>query len=115
MQVNKHLLFHRSGLQLAQEIREHYMQLIPLTGANTSVIEALNDIQAEVGICLFKKVWYSACMVVNVVLYGRSQLQCCGLDQGYQDWGYNISEACLCAEDADNPCVSITLQYITHT
>lgn len=68
------------GPKLAQEIREHYMQLIPLTGANTSVIEALNDIQAE--------------------------LQCCGLDQGYQDWGYNISEACLCAEDADNPCVA---------
>ncbi|KAI9516828.1 hypothetical protein NQZ68_011305 [Dissostichus eleginoides] len=32
--------------------------------------------------------------------------ECCGLDQGYQDWGYNIPDSCLCTEESTNPCVA---------
>ncbi|XP_068442962.1 tetraspanin-8-like [Clinocottus analis] len=32
--------------------------------------------------------------------------QCCGLDHGYLDWGYNIPESCLCTENPTNPCVA---------
>ncbi|KAJ4924571.1 hypothetical protein JOQ06_003526 [Pogonophryne albipinna] len=34
-----------------------------------------------------------------------NNLECCGLDQGYQDWGYNIPDSCLCTEESTNPCV----------
>lgn len=37
-----------------------------------------------------------------------SKFQCCGLDQGYEDWGYNISESCVCTEESTKPCVSVT-------
>lgn len=52
----------------------------------------------------------------NYFFWVPSQLQCCGLDQGYQDWGYNISESCLCLQDSTNPCVSIkaTLGVVWH-
>ncbi|XP_030004271.1 tetraspanin-8-like [Sphaeramia orbicularis] len=68
------------GPQITQDIREQYLDLLPLSNTSEGVIEDLKDIQME--------------------------LQCCGLDQGYLDWGYNISESCLCAEDAMNPCVA---------
>ncbi|XP_059182082.1 tetraspanin-8-like [Centropristis striata] len=44
-------------------------------------------------------------------------LQCCGLDQGYMDWGYNIPESCLCAEDSTHPCVEApkNSSLFTHT
>lgn len=66
--------------QIAEEMRGQYLSLMPLSNASKNVIDGVNEIQAE--------------------------LQCCGLDQGYQDWGYNISESCLCEEDAVNPCVA---------
>ncbi|XP_034382297.1 uncharacterized protein LOC117726242 isoform X2 [Cyclopterus lumpus] len=34
------------------------------------------------------------------------KFQCCGLDQGYLDWGYDIPESCLCTEESTNPCVA---------
>uniref|UniRef100_A0A8C2Z3G1 Tetraspanin n=1 Tax=Cyclopterus lumpus TaxID=8103 RepID=A0A8C2Z3G1_CYCLU len=34
------------------------------------------------------------------------KFQCCGLDQGYLDWGYDIPESCLCTEESTNPCGS---------
>lgn len=34
------------------------------------------------------------------------KFQCCGMDQGYLDWGYNIPESCLCTEEPTNPCVA---------
>lgn len=79
--------------QIATEMREQYLSLMPLTNASKTVIEGVNEMEAE--------------------------LQCCGLDQGYQDWGYNISESCLCVEDAVNPCVAAprnsSLFESTHT
>ncbi|XP_070709910.1 tetraspanin-8-like [Pempheris klunzingeri] len=66
--------------QVAQEMRKKYLEMLPLANASENFIEALSDTQME--------------------------LQCCGLDQGYLDWGYNISESCLCAEEATNPCVA---------
>ncbi|XP_042359997.1 tetraspanin-8-like [Plectropomus leopardus] len=33
------------------------------------------------------------------------KFQCCGVDQGYHDWGYNISESCVCTDETTNPCV----------
>uniref|UniRef100_A0A3B3ZWY5 Uncharacterized protein n=1 Tax=Periophthalmus magnuspinnatus TaxID=409849 RepID=A0A3B3ZWY5_9GOBI len=41
---------------------------------------------------------------LGVIPFSNANLQCCGMYQGYQDWGYNISEACLCVEDAVHPC-----------
>lgn len=66
--------------QITEEMKAQYLSLMPLSNATKNVIDGVNEIQAE--------------------------LQCCGLDQGYQDWGYNISESCLCEEDAVNPCVA---------
>lgn len=66
--------------KIAEEMKEQYLSLMPLSEASKNVIEGLDEIQTE--------------------------LQCCGLDKGYQDWGYNISEACLCMEEAVNPCVA---------
>ncbi|XP_040009362.1 tetraspanin-8-like isoform X1 [Xiphias gladius] len=36
----------------------------------------------------------------------QMELQCCGLDQGYVDWGYDIPESCMCTEESTNPCVA---------
>ncbi|XP_033987152.1 uncharacterized protein LOC117483100 [Trematomus bernacchii] len=36
----------------------------------------------------------------------RPWFECCGLDQGYQDWGDNIPDSCLCTEESTNPCVA---------
>ncbi|XP_056280732.1 tetraspanin-8-like isoform X2 [Pseudoliparis swirei] len=36
----------------------------------------------------------------------QNNYQCCGLEQGYLDWGYNIPESCLCTEESTNPCVA---------
>ncbi|XP_029317930.1 tetraspanin-8-like [Cottoperca gobio] len=66
--------------QITEEIKTQYLNMLPLNNANESVIESLKDIQVE--------------------------LQCCGLDQGYLDWGYNIPESCLCTEESTNPCVA---------
>ncbi|KAG8005661.1 hypothetical protein GBF38_001599, partial [Nibea albiflora] len=44
-----------------------------------------------------------ACEIQGLAV--RPQFQCCGLDQGYLDWGYNISETCVCTEESTNPCV----------
>ncbi|XP_042259479.1 tetraspanin-8-like [Thunnus maccoyii] len=75
--------FERRGLamrpKVAEDMKEHYLSLLPLSNASEHEIEGLKDVQME--------------------------LQCCGLDQGYQDWGYNISESCLCLQDSTNPCV----------
>ncbi|CAJ1054959.1 tetraspanin-8-like [Xyrichtys novacula] len=72
------------GLSLQPEFEKamkvHYENFLPLSEASDSVIEGLHEIQVE--------------------------FQCCGLDQGYLDWGQNISKACLCTEEATNPCVA---------
>ncbi|XP_044200102.1 tetraspanin-8-like isoform X1 [Thunnus albacares] len=65
--------------EVAERVRANYLGFLPLSNASMNDIENLKYIQME--------------------------LQCCGLDQGYQDWGYNISESCLCLQDSTNPCV----------
>ncbi|XP_070785471.1 tetraspanin-8-like [Enoplosus armatus] len=69
------------GPLVAKEIREQYLHMLPLANASTRFLEDLSKLQ--------------------------TQLQCCGLDQGYLDWDYNISESCLCTEESTNPCVAV--------
>lgn len=66
--------------QLAREVKLQYLHMFPLTNASEVIIDSLGEVQRE--------------------------LQCCGLDQGYQDWNYSIPESCLCAEQPFNPCVA---------
>ncbi|XP_077354813.1 tetraspanin-8-like isoform X2 [Festucalex cinctus] len=35
----------------------------------------------------------------------QTELECCGVQQGYVEWGYNISESCLCNDTLAN-CVA---------
>ncbi|XP_031721683.1 tetraspanin-8-like [Anarrhichthys ocellatus] len=65
--------------QEAEQLNRHYLQMLPLNNASESTIDGLKEIQI--------------------------QFQCCGLDQGYLDWGYNIPQSCLCSQEATNPCV----------
>ncbi|XP_061817399.1 tetraspanin-8-like [Nerophis lumbriciformis] len=34
------------------------------------------------------------------------QLECCGVQQGYQEWGYDIPESCLCVDNSTSSCVA---------
>ncbi|KAM6896014.1 tetraspanin-8-like [Lycodopsis pacificus] len=65
--------------QEAEQLKRTYLQMLPLNNASQSTIDALKGIQIE--------------------------FQCCGLDQGYLDWGYNIPQSCVCSQEATNPCV----------
>ncbi|XP_072311006.1 tetraspanin-8-like [Eucyclogobius newberryi] len=66
--------------KLVEDIRVHYSGLLHFSNASKEDLEGIGEIQTE--------------------------LQCCGISQGYQDWGYNISESCLCVEGAVHPCVA---------
>ncbi|XP_044041619.1 tetraspanin-8-like isoform X1 [Siniperca chuatsi] len=66
--------------QVRKDLKMQYLHMLPLANASENVIDSLDKVQME---------W-----------------QCCGLDQGYLDWGYNISESCLCTEESTNPCVA---------
>ncbi|XP_068162524.1 tetraspanin-8-like [Antennarius striatus] len=63
------------------ELKKHYLNMLPLANASESFLSELDKHQA---------IW-----------------DCCGVDQGYQDWGYNIPESCVCSglNDSSNPCV----------
>ncbi|XP_061523895.1 tetraspanin-8-like isoform X2 [Phycodurus eques] len=45
---------------------------------------------------------YAACKEKRWVLI---VLGCCGVQQGYKEWGYNISKSCLCNDTSDD-CVA---------
>ncbi|XP_074554456.1 tetraspanin-8-like [Halichoeres trimaculatus] len=66
--------------ELGEAFRLHYQSFLPLSNATDSFQEGIQELQIE--------------------------LQCCGLDQGYEDWGQNISKSCLCVEGSTNPCVA---------
>ncbi|XP_071358423.1 tetraspanin-8-like [Trachinotus anak] len=66
--------------KLVQQLKEPYLDMGPLNNISKSFHEYLNATQME--------------------------LQCCGLDQGYMDWGYDIPESCICTEESTNPCVA---------
>ncbi|KAM6896615.1 tetraspanin-8-like [Lycodopsis pacificus] len=65
--------------QEPEQLKRTYLQMLPLNNASQSTIDDLEEIQIE--------------------------FQCCGLDQGYLDWGYNIPQSCVCSQEATNPCV----------
>ncbi|XP_051248915.1 tetraspanin-8 [Dicentrarchus labrax] len=64
---------------MTKEMKTQYLELLPLANASESTLDNLKETETE---------WH-----------------CCGVFQGYLDWGYNISESCLCAEEPINPCV----------
>ncbi|XP_035852168.1 tetraspanin-8-like isoform X2 [Sander lucioperca] len=66
--------------EMAEGLKMQYLHMLPLNNASESFIDSMNEIQMH--------------------------LQCCGLDQGYLDWGYYIPESCLCDEESTNPCVA---------
>ncbi|XP_042367717.1 tetraspanin-8-like [Plectropomus leopardus] len=66
--------------QEAEEMKNFYLNMLPLNNASEPIIDSLKEVQTE--------------------------LQCCGLDQGYLDWGNYIPESCLCVEGSINPCVA---------
>lgn len=63
-----------------EELKKQYLHMLPLNNSSEITMEGFKDVQME--------------------------LQCCGLDQGYSDWGYNIPESCLCIEETIKPCVA---------
>lgn len=64
----------------AEELKRQYLNMLPLNNASEILIDSIKDAQMD--------------------------FQCCGLDEGYLDWGYNIPESCLCIEESTNPCVA---------
>ncbi|XP_034019311.1 tetraspanin-8-like [Thalassophryne amazonica] len=65
--------------KFAEHIKQQFQNVMPLSNVTGPLREHLNQMQG--------------------------QFQCCGFDQGYLDWGYNISESCLCHENSTHPCV----------
>ncbi|XP_070848133.1 tetraspanin-8-like [Chaetodon trifascialis] len=66
--------------KLVKEMKSYYLDMLPLSNSSESFLD--------------------------VLVYVQSELQCCGVDQGYLDWGFNISLSCLCTEESTNPCVA---------
>ncbi|XP_026218424.1 tetraspanin-8-like [Anabas testudineus] len=66
--------------QVAKGMKKQYLDMMKLTNSSEMFLNGFKDAQIA--------------------------LQCCGLDQGYQDWGYNIPESCMCTEEPKNPCVA---------
>ncbi|XP_026182515.1 tetraspanin-8-like isoform X2 [Mastacembelus armatus] len=64
----------------AEKLKKHYLNVLPRPLNSSETLEGLKDVQME--------------------------MQCCGMDQGYLDWGYNIPESCICMEESTNPCVA---------
>ncbi|XP_045556242.1 tetraspanin-8 isoform X3 [Salmo salar] len=63
--------------EMEELIREEHLAMMPLSGANQTDLEELYNIQTK--------------------------FKCCGLVQGYQDWGTDIPLSCLCSdEDSTN-------------
>ncbi|XP_033504057.1 tetraspanin-8-like [Epinephelus lanceolatus] len=66
--------------KMVEEMKKQYLKMLPLNNASEIFVEIFKDTQME--------------------------YQCCGLDKGYLDWGYNISESCLCTQESTRPCVA---------
>eukprot|EP00063_Salmo_salar_P089382 XP_014064217.1 PREDICTED: tetraspanin-8-like isoform X3 [Salmo salar] len=63
--------------EMEELIREEHLAMMPLSGANQTDLKGLYNIQTK--------------------------FKCCGLVQGYQDWGTDIPLSCLCSdEDSTN-------------
>ncbi|XP_075886002.1 tetraspanin-8-like isoform X1 [Nelusetta ayraudi] len=66
--------------QMVKSIELHYQDMLPLPHASEDLLDELMEVQMN--------------------------FQCCGLDQGFADWGYNISESCVCSLESTKPCVA---------
>ncbi|KAM6895887.1 tetraspanin-8-like [Xenentodon cancila] len=66
--------------QIADVIKKQYFNLLPLPNQTENMWEAFNEAQIE--------------------------FQCCGLEEGYTDWGDSIPESCLCTEGSTNACMA---------
>lgn len=66
--------------QEAEDLKKEILNMLPLSNASEVLIDSLKEAQMD--------------------------LQCCGVDKGYLDWGYNIPKSCLCIEESLNPCVA---------
>uniref|UniRef100_UPI0037E7DD60 tetraspanin-8-like n=1 Tax=Semicossyphus pulcher TaxID=241346 RepID=UPI0037E7DD60 len=66
--------------KMAKDLTRHYLNYLPLSNVSDDILNTFQEIQME--------------------------FQCCGLDQGYLDWGQNITKSCLCIEGSTLPCVA---------
>ncbi|KAJ8405340.1 hypothetical protein AAFF_G00323310 [Aldrovandia affinis] len=73
--------------KLEEDIKAHYKDKIPLDKSDLNTQKALENVQ--------------------------KQLECCGLEQGYQDWGETVPETCLCPDYAKNSskCIEVHFQH----
>ncbi|KAM6984795.1 uncharacterized protein FYW47_017781 [Aplochiton taeniatus] len=65
--------------QGTEEVRHEYMAMLPLSNASDTDRADLFKLQIS--------------------------LECCGIEVGYEEWGHDIPDSCLCAEDAVGECV----------
>nr|XP_057933686.1 tetraspanin-8-like [Doryrhamphus excisus]XP_057933687.1 tetraspanin-8-like [Doryrhamphus excisus] len=42
---------------------------------------------------------------LNIMHETQKELECCGVQQGYQEWGYDIPESCLCIDNSTSACM----------
>ncbi|KAF3705057.1 Tetraspanin-8 [Channa argus] len=66
--------------KMIRDMKQQYLDFMPLSNASEDFLRSFN--QAQAGI------------------------QCCGLEQGYVDWGYDIPQSCVCTEESTHPCVA---------
>ncbi|KAM9402979.1 tetraspanin-8-like [Salvelinus alpinus] len=73
---------YQSKHELEELTREEHLAMMPLSGANQTDLEELYNMQTN--------------------------FKCCGLVQGYQDWGTDIPLSCLCSDEdsTDFKCVA---------
>ncbi|XP_070996827.1 tetraspanin-8-like isoform X2 [Oncorhynchus clarkii lewisi] len=73
---------YQSKHEMEELTREEHLAMMPLSGANQTDLEGLYNMQTN--------------------------LKCCGLVQGYQDWGTDIPLSCLCSDEdsTDFKCVA---------
>ncbi|XP_070996832.1 tetraspanin-8-like isoform X2 [Oncorhynchus clarkii lewisi] len=73
---------YHSKHEMEELTREEHLAMMPLSGAKQTDIETIYNIQTN--------------------------LKCCGLVQGYQDWGTDIPLSCLCSDEdsTDFKCVA---------
>ncbi|XP_020499690.2 tetraspanin-8 isoform X1 [Labrus bergylta] len=64
--------------EMAEDVTTQLQSYVPLSDANDRISDHINALQ--------------------------TQYQCCGLGQGYLDWGKHIPNSCLCTEESTSPC-----------
>ncbi|KAG7456124.1 hypothetical protein MATL_G00248480 [Megalops atlanticus] len=77
----------RSRPEITNALNKHYKDAVPLDKADQSTQDEVEAMQTE--------------------------LECCGLNKGYQDWGETVPQSCLCPEQYKNSskCVDISAEH----